>query len=899
MKIREIHIDGFGIFANKHIDSLRSGINVVYGANESGKSTILAFIRQMLFGFARSSANTNAYPSLAGGSYGGRLVCELDDGRGITIERTDGPRGGMATITTDSGQLLDQEELSRLLDHMTGTFYRNVYAVGLDELQTIRSLQEEEVRSLMFGAGLGLGSTSLPHIENELRSQGETIYRARGTSQEMPALYKKIRELQEDILDNEKALAVYDDVARERAAFREEVSGIDEHIRTLEATRQSLENRGKLFPTYVELLEAETELSETEGVPDFPKDALGRLHQLKLDLASLQQQFAESEGDLKALQAKRDGLHCNEGLLGQESSVIALQKLSERYTAASEDIALVEAERASLAESIEKRAAKIGKGWTTERLRDFDLGHAQEDRMRACKAKLEEAKNKANGCKSKLELHREEAVVESIKAFALPDLYRYAVYVVAGLGLTGVLAGFLFSNLVLAGFSAVLLIIGILVCLEMRKANPMQASDGLEARLKEELQKAATEYTRMAKGWREVLTSIGFDESLSPEGALEAVKACQLVQSDLPSLGRLDDRIKRMRGIIDSAREQHDRLLPYVDKSEVGSDVAANVEVFATQLTKAKEAERDREAIEGQINAEVAKAAKASESLQAKEQEIKDYISCLKAEDENDLMVKYEKHSRRNELKDRISECRRTIQSSVGSDKHYDNFTEAMSGTTPEEIQLQLEAANAQLKELRLDRDEKIERSGELQAQIERLRSGGHLLPMQIEVETVKQQLRNLSRGWARSQIALIMLKKAISRYENTRQPEVIKAAEGIFSAITNHTYHAIIKPIDSDEPQIRDKAGNARRLIEISRGTREQLYLAMRLGLIKEYENESESMPVVMDDILVNFDDDRGLLLVKELQAFAKNRQLIVLTCHSNALGMFRDIGANEIMLN
>jgi uncharacterized protein YhaN len=44
MQLREIHIDGFGIFANKRITGLAPGINIIYGKNEFGKTTLLEFI---------------------------------------------------------------------------------------------------------------------------------------------------------------------------------------------------------------------------------------------------------------------------------------------------------------------------------------------------------------------------------------------------------------------------------------------------------------------------------------------------------------------------------------------------------------------------------------------------------------------------------------------------------------------------------------------------------------------------------------------------------------------------------------------------------------------------------------------------------------------------------------
>ena len=138
-----------------------------------------------------------------------------------------------------------------------------------------------------------------------------------------------------------------------------------------------------------------------------------------------------------------------------------------------------------------------------------------------------------------------------------------------------------------------------------------------------------------------------------------------------------------------------------------------------------------------------------------------------------------------------------------------------------------------------------------------------------------------------------------MSRYETTRQPGVITAASSIFSAVTGSNYTAIIKPMDSEELLIRDDAGVSKNLTAMSRGTKEQLYLAMRLGLIEEYESRSEPLPVIMDDILVNFDDERGPLAVKALKSFAADRQVIVLTCHKDTLNLYKDLGVHQISVD
>jgi uncharacterized protein YhaN len=205
MQLREIHIDGFGIICNKHVTGISSGTNVLYGPNEFGKSTLLEFVRRMLFGFR----GTNPYPALSGGAYGGRLVCELVNGKKITISRKEGRSGGLVKISGDSGDLSGQEELDKILGLISQKFYQNIYAIGLDELQTIRTLEEDEIKNHIYGAGLGLGNISLKEIRDTFSKQADAIFKPGGSVQLMPVLYKDIREKEKAIGEARKHLSEY------------------------------------------------------------------------------------------------------------------------------------------------------------------------------------------------------------------------------------------------------------------------------------------------------------------------------------------------------------------------------------------------------------------------------------------------------------------------------------------------------------------------------------------------------------------------------------------------------------------------------------------------------------------------------------------------------------------
>ena len=87
MKFEEIYIDGFGIFHDYHLKNLSPSLTVLSGSNEAGKSTILAFIKRILFGFPDGRSKENLYPPLAGGNHGGRIVVFCSDNRRYIIER--------------------------------------------------------------------------------------------------------------------------------------------------------------------------------------------------------------------------------------------------------------------------------------------------------------------------------------------------------------------------------------------------------------------------------------------------------------------------------------------------------------------------------------------------------------------------------------------------------------------------------------------------------------------------------------------------------------------------------------------------------------------------------------------------------------------------------------------
>jgi uncharacterized protein YhaN len=78
-----------------------------------------------------------------------------------------------------------------------------------------------------------------------------------------------------------------------------------------------------------------------------------------------------------------------------------------------------------------------------------------------------------------------------------------------------------------------------------------------------------------------------------------------------------------------------------------------------------------------------------------------------------------------------------------------------------------------------------------------------------------------------------------------------------------------------------------------LSRGTREQLYLSLRFGLIREFGERTERLPVVVDEVLVNFDPKRAGRAARAFAELANTNQVLVFTCQPETVALFTDVAS------
>lgn len=160
------------------------------------------------------------------------------------------------------------------------------------------------------------------------------------------------------------------------------------------------------------------------------------------------------------------------------------------------------------------------------------------------------------------------------------------------------------------------------------------------------------------------------------------------------------------------------------------------------------------------------------------------------------------------------------------------------------------------------------------------------------QVESLRARLSDAIDEWAPLTLARHLMEQARIRFEKNQQPQLLIDAGEIFQQMTLGEYVQLTRAIGRETELLAvPRVGTAKLPREMSTGTREQLYLAIRLAYLKQYSQRAEPLPLVMDDVLVNFDEDRARQTLRVLCDFSQNYQILFLTCHRQMVDLIRSI--------
>ncbi|MDF1509295.1 AAA family ATPase [Robertmurraya sp. DFI.2.37] len=425
MKIRELHIYGYGKLENVSIKNFQD-LNVFYGENEAGKSTIMSFIHSILFGFPTKQQNELRYEPKQGAKYGGQLVLELKEGK-ATIERVKGKAVGDVTVLLSDGRSGGEELLNELLWRIDKGLYQSIFSFNIHGLQNVHQLKGEDLGRFLFSTGT-VGTERLLIAETELLKEIDSRFKPNGKKPVINEKLKEINGVHKELKRVEQKNEQYGEFLKQKSQIEETIQLKQKEMYRLQKKLQQLEEWEKLLPIVKEKRLLQSQLHQFEDV-SFPIDGLTRLDQLQQLLKPLEGQMKSLNERNKKMEEELRLHEPNEQLIEAETEIQQIVEQLTLYQQMKEEIEQWRIKREQLVEKIEDIESMLHLSMDEDRLNHVNTSifmkdkaaHAEKKQIRLQEQKLELDQQFV---KEQEELERLERQIELLQEELLPDAVR-------------------------------------------------------------------------------------------------------------------------------------------------------------------------------------------------------------------------------------------------------------------------------------------------------------------------------------------------------------------------------------------------------------------------------------------------------------------------------------------
>ncbi len=956
MIIKRLDIEGFGVFNNKTVEGLEKGVNVVYGKNEAGKSTTLDFIRFTLFGYPRSKAERRE--PINGGNHGGSIHLLHSSGQDFSIYRSGNHQFSMqldGEKTTDISaynQLtnfatsdlynnifaITVDELNDLSNLDDSGMTNRIFSMGMglsninigDIENALRNQADEYFKLRGSNQKLAITTRALDEVEAKITELQANVadYEALKAEEKRLATAISEQSAQRDTLQVEKnrlanllkaheAFALWQagknvlEQLKEAPKIPEEivqqVNKDREHALRLEELSTEQTNQLQAINDQLEAIAINEALIPHLEYLDYIisnqtkyADSLARKEQINSEeekIITAQESIAQSMGEAissELLLGLSDYAQLRSSADEQLEKRSAIQRQLERNTIQQEELALERKEQALVLDKAKVKHAELAQ----------QVDQLKEQEIQVL-AEIEGLKNKGGAVAQGNEKLLFGAILAILGGAALVFIHSYLALGVSSVGLLLIIL-YLQSRKGIA--TAAIVPTDHSELLRQRRSiqEQLQAYADADKQVKEnqiklekldmraeQLKVQAEEIERERNDnnatWQQFLEAHGLPAFIQANQISTLITTSESAKNHAQNLQHL---LQEQARITEFIAEFEGVLSPIA--AELGVDLKAVGQVREA-LVETKEQTRLKTQRKETLAAMEREQATTVGNLAQTEQRLNDYFQEFGATNEREFFEKVELSKQKLAAQQDVQHAEKSIALLMGP--HEVNSTiAALEQQTKSNIENELLAKEKAYNELSEALSEQRETLGSLRERITSLLNVNEMFELQNERETLKTRLVEEYRAWMIQKVALAVLEKEKLNYEKEKQPSVIKYASAIFSQLTNNAYQRISSSLTRNEVKLFTEQGAEREVHQLSRGTKEQLLIALRLGFIQAYEEKSEPLPLVLDDIMVNFDNERAGQFADILSNFAKDRQAIVFTCHEHIRELFQARGARIV---
>ena len=254
---------------------------------------------------------------------------------------------------------------------------------------------------------------------------------------------------------------------------------------------------------------------------------------------------------------------------------------------------------------------------------------------------------------------------------------------------------------------------------------------------------------------------------------------------------------------------------------------------------------------------------------------------------------------RRSEIQEQVDHARQELETVASTERTMAIVESDLEEYDAAQNRLAIETIGQELDDLALDVEDAFETLGRIKQELHALESDGRPAALRFEREQLISQIRDLAEEWFALEWSAETLDDLRIEFEKNHQPPILNRARDYLHRLSAGRYTGIWTPLGQRTLCVDDTDGHTLQVELLSRGTREQLFLSIRLALIEHFSQQGVDLPVILDDVLVNFDHERTRAAIEELvRQTSDDRQILFFTCHRHLAELFENQGVNTVTL-
>jgi uncharacterized protein YhaN len=431
-----------------------------------------------------------------------------------------------------------------------------------------------------------------------------------------------------------------------------------------------------------------------------------------------------------------------------------------------------------------------------------------------------------------------------------------------------------------------------------RKRQLEHSLGDTEIRIKracEELTSIENDQANWAQEWGQAIDGLGLKPDVHPEQATEAFD--QLL-AFFEKMDKSEELRKRIYGIDQVSEKFIKKVFEVADRIGFKRDGQEAITIAAQlnrDLNEAREARASLKKIKTQAKEIAEEIEDADITIQNAQEQLASLRNQARVETDDELEAAGESSRKMRELQQKFDTLEQELTRN-GDGLSIQELEKEAGESDIDAIEGELERVSSELKELQANRDTLRDQRQTVQNEI-KAKDGSALAANASE--EAEQQLATLVSGveqYLRLQIAALILEQRIEDYRKKNQAPVLARAGKLFARLTLGSYANLRDELnESGKPIILGVRPNDLEVSVdgMSDGTRDQLYLSLRLATLEQHLTKGEPMPFVVDDILIGFDDNRTRICLEVLAELAVSTQVLLFTHHRRVLELAGELQA------